>query len=125
MNKLTEIKEALSKITTGRWELKGEAVYCDTPTEYEPICQLYANSERDFVNCEYNGILIANAPEYITYLISLLEEKDKALAMLADKKNWTRRWTENSAELVWIWTEDGSPHEVAQAAYTSSNNEGD
>lgn len=62
---------------------------------------------------------------HVQHLSALLEEKDKALAMLADKKNWTRRWTENSAELVWIWTEDGSPHEVAQAAYTSSNNEGE
>lgn len=82
----------------------------DKAKEYLELCQ------RRMVYDESTHIIAS--------LLSLLEEKDKALQVLADKNNWTRRWTENSAELVWIWTEDGSPHEVAQAALTSSNNEG-
>lgn len=64
--------------------------------------------------------------ERLYFLISLLEEKDKALEVMADENNWTRRWTENSAELVWIWTEDGKTQDIARKALnTSSNNEGE
>lgn len=66
-----------------------------------------------------------NAQSDIEYLLSLLEEKDKALEVLADKNNWHLTFTDNRAEVVWIWLQEGKPHAVAQSALTSSNNEGE
>lgn len=98
MIKLNEIKEALSNITPGPWR------------EYAPeidgkINKMYRalDAGRGFLNDEGNGFgihayispvdahFIANAPEWITSLVSQVEEMQKVLEWYADQGNWKAR----------------------------------
>ncbi|OMD21305.1 hypothetical protein BJP48_30365 [Paenibacillus odorifer] len=73
MSKLTEIKEVLSKITQGIWwhYQTNNSVVVDPK---DPI--FIRKTVADCGNFD-NAKFIANAPEYITCLLSLLEEKDE------------------------------------------------
>jgi hypothetical protein len=60
--------------------------------------------------------------EWIEYLISLLEEKDKALTIYADEENWGDDRYGNSK--IFHGADEG--YEIARKALnTSSNNEGE
>ncbi|MEK4191749.1 hypothetical protein NYE59_01555 [Paenibacillus sp. FSL L8-0323] len=87
MSKLTEIKQSLSKITQGEWYSTDDAVRI-TPHDSEKcvwVCQMFEEDQSEpygliaFENGENNAKFIADAPDYIKYLLSLLEEKNKAL----------------------------------------------
>ncbi|MNI90242.1 hypothetical protein D3C73_1477370 [compost metagenome] len=72
--------------------------------------------------------LIGNAPEYITYLLALLEEKDKALAFYADEDNYTiGNYMRIENDMVYDWESKVQQDfgTKAKAALTSSNNEGE
>jgi hypothetical protein len=66
------------------------------------------------------------ADEYyndVSYLISLLEEKDKALSFYADEKNHDWKLNEyRNVEPTKVMLDGGG---IARAALTSSNNEGE
>jgi hypothetical protein len=125
MNKLTEIKESLSKITQGEWYSTDDAVRI-TPHDSKKcvwICQMFEGDERgtddviSFENGENNAKFIADAPDYIKHLLSLLEEKDKAL------KGQHRYF-----ERISVTFGEFECHRLAKEAmekYTSSNNEGE
>ena len=68
MNKLAEIKEAKEE-----YEAKGFMPHIESVGEIERV------------SCEFHN----KAYDRISYLLSLLEEKDKALAFYEDVENWT------------------------------------
>ncbi|OMC79576.1 hypothetical protein BK125_04665 [Paenibacillus odorifer] len=109
MSKLTEIKEVLSKITQGIWwhYQTNNSVVVDPK---DPI--FIRKTVADCGNFD-NAKFIANAPEYITYLLSLLEEKDKALQEIWQTEDFI------------IGSTADSMRRRAYAALTSSNNEGE
>lgn len=81
MSKLTEIKEAMKEVTPGPWEWQQDIRELKGETEKVMICSY------ELVPRVADAEIIAKAPEYITYLLSLLEEKDKALAFYAEYDN--------------------------------------
>lgn len=92
-DKITEIKNVMSEATPGPWVATGDAV-SDDSHEYEWICQMYEGDEdsseptREFSNANRNAYFIAKSPEYITYLLQLVETQSKALEWYADKDNY-------------------------------------
>lgn len=86
MNKLTEIKQRLDGLKN-RGGLKGLGAYAARQYFHE------------------------FAEEDITYLISLLDEKDKALTFYADKETWNKPGVDQS--------------NIAHKALSVSNNEGE
>lgn len=69
--------------------------------------------------------ILKDQPEFIStnfkhigYLLSLLEEKDKALRIFADEKSWLL----NDDDLIWDLS-DGPMKIACKALNTSSNNE--
>ncbi|MGF7046365.1 hypothetical protein J2T13_000841 [Paenibacillus sp. DS2015] len=75
-DKITEIKEALGKATPGPWEIeKRYDGYMVVQREtFEVICSGKLHEET-----ENNHNFIAKSPEYITYLLQLVETQSKAL----------------------------------------------
>lgn len=74
-DKITEIKEALGKATLGPWTHFGEIIYGYTQTAVEPmICELFRSQDKD---------IIVNAPEYITYLLQLVETQHRYLERIS------------------------------------------
>lgn len=109
-DKLNEIKGALSKVTPGPWFTgkrggqchinhahgNGDCVYdlvlshsddwVETTSEDHEIFEYYY--EGCSIRRAEDAHLIANAPEYIAYLIQLVEEQRKTIGFYADKQNW-------------------------------------
>lgn len=114
MNKLTEIREALKVATPGPWNKEGKEIWNRR--------EGYGEGGHVFIGdiCNPNNAsLIANAPEYISYLLSLLEEKDKALAFYADENN-------HKSDNSWTTAMQNDFGDIARKALnTSSNSEGE
>jgi hypothetical protein len=132
MNKLTEIKEALKAATPGPWKWEGKYPDVLRGVDNQHIMDFgdnkpyYPVEGKEPAWDDYN--LIGNAPEYITYLISLLEEKnkeiqekDKALAFYSDNDNWELPYF--GAGHSFVTTDRGKL--ARKALNTSSNNEGE
>ncbi|ODB56948.1 hypothetical protein A7311_01075 [Paenibacillus polymyxa] len=85
MDKIQEIREALAAATPGPWIYNTDSVLKSVD---EPICVMFNQQEYDFENAENNAYLIANAPDYISYLLQQIEIKDKALKWYAAIENY-------------------------------------
>lgn len=108
MNKLTEIKQTIDKIKNN-----GDGFF-------EDFASCFPNDER--------AVLIENAKPWIEHLLSLLEEKDKALSFYADEDNYTiGNYTRIENDMVYDWESKVQQDfgTKAKAALTSSNNEGE
>lgn len=100
--KIAEIREALEKATPGPWEYEMWEGYADvypTTGRHVPICQLWTKTEEPMENAENNAHLIANAPEWLGFLLDELERLEreyaeerekmiKALKFYANEDNW-------------------------------------
>ncbi|MCF2717844.1 hypothetical protein LWE69_11700 [Paenibacillus sp. UKAQ_18] len=94
--KIQEIRETLEAATPGKWLSTDDAVRI-LPSDSVTcvwICQMYEEGANDFEeimpfdNAENNANFIANAPEYIAYLLQQIVIKDKELGFYADRENW-------------------------------------
>lgn len=136
MNKLTEIKEALSNATSGPWKVFRDKSLGETliGTAYDhpqlkgpnSIVGHVFSKQGEYVYIrDYDADLIAHAPEYIGYLLSLLEEKDKALEKLANDENYLLIFDDEGEPWRHVWFAEGDQRSIARKALnTSSNNEG-
>lgn len=98
-------------------EIKDCLKVLDNPESYTMATMCMAEDE-----------LQSYGAEWLNHLISLLEEKDKALAFYADNDNWENGHAKYNDEGDKVGNEsyveeDGG--DIARAALTSSNNEGD
>jgi len=90
--KIAEIREALEKATPGPWEYEmwqGMADVYPTSGKRVPICQLWTKTEEPMENGDNNAHLIANAPEWLRFLLSELErerEENRKLMEELDKE---------------------------------------
>ncbi|MNR93672.1 hypothetical protein D3C72_247300 [compost metagenome] len=88
MNKLQEIREALAGATPGPWEYE---IYDDMADIYpvkgphNPICQTWTKTEEPMQNSENNARLIAHTPEYLSYLLQLVETQWEALEEMREQ----------------------------------------
>ncbi|OXL83161.1 hypothetical protein BCV73_08775 [Paenibacillus sp. SSG-1] len=93
MDKLTEIRKALEASTPGPWEVwedDGE-VKVQAKPDGPNICHVgkYGWGVMPQAN------LIAHAPEYITYLLQLVETQAQALEWYADEENYEQQWKDH------------------------------
>lgn len=109
MNKIDEIKQALAAATLGPWEWQvkkitlnngewGDGEFCvsdlthpEGEGKHLTILDVQENKYgQKAIYCwkESDAHLIANAPEYIAYLLKELEEARKILGFYADTKNY-------------------------------------
>ncbi|NEU27041.1 hypothetical protein G3M74_13140 [Paenibacillus polymyxa] len=94
MKKIQEIRTALEAATPGKWfVMHGSDVAVEEPAGSGEInIVLWANRHKD-------AEFLANAPEYITYLLQQIEIKDKALEFYADPENWRQKGPFRVAEM--------------------------
>jgi len=85
--KIAEIREALEKATPGPWYAYGSEVFIETA----PICQLWGLREEEyrFENYSNNANLIANAPEWLQFLLSELERSESHLQQELESNGMT------------------------------------
>ena len=95
--KITEIREALEKATPGPWTKFENRIYGKAQPAVEPIiCEFY---EEETEHDRNNAHLIANAPEWLRFLLDELERLEreyaeerekmiKALKFYANEDNW-------------------------------------
>jgi hypothetical protein len=76
MDKIQEIRKALEAVTPGPWELGPGCVFVpnEVPSKRKPICVR--------PNDDDNAHLIANAPEWLSYLLTELDTKDRKIEVL-------------------------------------------
>lgn len=82
MNKIDEIKQALSAATPGPWSL--EEGWADSPMMVMRPGGNVPVAELSFENCENDGNLIANAPEYIAWLLKEDQGLQEDIMVLKD-----------------------------------------
>lgn len=123
MNKLTEIREALKAASTEHeWDTDGITIEWKDghPLRgtYRTIALTEARVSTNFTNPnhENDAKFIAKAPEYITYLLELLEEKDKALNEIIGTYDEGEQYLPTVRKMIRI---------ANKALLTSSNNEGE
>jgi hypothetical protein len=61
--------------------------------------------------------------EYVPFLLSLIEEKDKALEQFANEENWMDIWDPTSECCKREWAPFGNPADIAHAALKSTKEE--
>ncbi|MGM1048374.1 MAG: hypothetical protein ACQEXX_19855 [Bacillota bacterium] len=89
MNKIDEIKESLAAATPGPWEVyewgndEGYAVY-----QHPVGMQTSITGWGRVLQTKENAHLIAKAPEYITYLLQLVERQKEELEFYAEEGNY-------------------------------------
>lgn len=115
---LNEIKETLSKRTQGTWEwrkktwVKGDGKWKDgeflvgelrqkaeVRKTYTTILDVQKNEHgypEIYAWVESDAIIIANAPEWLSFLVSKVEEMQKTLGWYADEENYKMKWTSPS-----------------------------
>ena len=130
--KIAEIREALEKATPGPWTKFENRIYGKAQPAVEPIiCEFY---EEETTRDRNNAHLIANAPEWLRFLLELFDEakKDaefwkneyekgvKHVAFLGDSFEWLRQERDKLIEcLRWYgdretydgnveWDDDGN-----------------
>ena len=81
-DKLTEIKEVLAAITPGEWvfDEDNETIMADVPQHPGRSESVFGFDPEIYVRDE-DIHFIAHAPEYITYLLQLVETQAQALEM--------------------------------------------
>lgn len=95
MSKLAEIRKMLEAASTEyEWDTDGTSIEWKDGNPltgtYRHIAMTEALVSTNFKNPnhENDAMFIAKAPEYILHLLSLIEEKDKALEFYANDANW-------------------------------------
>lgn len=121
MNKLTEIREAMKEVTTGPWGVSKSITPCSLGN-----CERVELFSLDYELTKNDYEFAAKSIQVIPYLLSLLEEKDKALAFYADEKNYMElkdHVTRSIIPIIPIAEDQGAI--ARKALNTSSNSEGD
>ncbi|MNH94459.1 hypothetical protein D3C73_470800 [compost metagenome] len=92
MNKLQEIREALEAATTGPWSYDpsgfGGFIIYDHTYFNRHIAAIVTDGVESKEREEANANLIAHAPEYLSYLLQLVETQAKALEFYAERDNY-------------------------------------
>lgn len=92
MNKIDEIKAALAAATPGPWSYDDfsdkEFIIYDHTYFNRHITEIVSDGVESKEREEANAHLIANAPEYITYLLAEVDRKNEALRFYADEDNY-------------------------------------